>query len=32
MASKEQNAIAAVDLLAMTDDLHQQINTFRATQ
>ncbi|MBW4640271.1 MAG: histidine--tRNA ligase [Gloeocapsa sp. UFS-A4-WI-NPMV-4B04] len=32
MASKEQQAIAAVDLLAMTDDLHQQINTFRATQ
>ena len=32
MASKEQNAIAAVDLLAMTDNLHQQINTFRATQ
>ena len=32
MASKEQNAIATVDLLAMTDDLHQQINTFRATQ
>lgn len=32
MASKEQNAIAQTDLLAMTDDLHQQINTFRATQ
>ena len=32
MASKEQNAIATVDLLAMTDNLHQQINTFRATQ
>lgn len=32
MASKEQQAIAQTDLLAMTDDLHQQINTFRATQ
>ena len=32
MASKEQNAIATVDLLAMTDNLHQQINTFRAMQ
>lgn len=32
MASKEQNAIAQTDLLAMTDDLYQQINTFRSPQ
>ena len=32
MASKEQNAIATVDLLAMTNDLHEQIHTFRTTQ
>jgi len=32
MASKEQQAIAQVDLLAMTDELHQQINAFRASQ
>jgi histidyl-tRNA synthetase len=32
MASKEQQAIAQADLLAMTDELHQQINAFRASQ
>jgi histidyl-tRNA synthetase len=31
MMSKQQ-AITQADLLAMTDELHQQINAFRATQ
>jgi histidyl-tRNA synthetase len=31
MVSKEQQAIAQADLLAMTDELHQQIGTFRAS-
>ncbi len=32
MATKEQSAIAQTDLLAKTDSIRQQINTFRATQ
>ena len=32
MVSKEQQAIAQADLLATTDELHQQILAFRATQ
>lgn len=32
MVSKEQQAIAQVDLLAMADELHQQISAFRASQ
>lgn len=32
MVSKEQQAIAQVDLLAMTDELHQQISALRAGQ
>lgn len=31
MATKEQNAIAQTDLLAMSDRLHQQINTFKTS-
>lgn len=32
MATKEQSAIAQSDLLAMTDSIRQQINTYRAKQ